>query len=338
MPVSPGTFVSTSSTVNREDLSDIVDLTQRSDTPIYSMIGNASASATHCEWGTDSLDMPGQNIQSEGRDYVFSEADPSVRLGNYTQIMEKEGKFSHTQQAVDNAGNSEKIAREKINKGLALRTDVEFSLVANNASASGTDRVSGSLSTWAETNAIRGGGGADGGYNQGTTLTVAPTDGTQRAFSKLLLDDLLESSYSSGAKLKHLFCSPYNKRVFATFMSDTNVAQFRYAAKGKGGENTIDGDAECYLGPLGMVYVHPNFVMGGDPAVDATAPDRARNVFVLDTTKIKWAWLRKIAEDENLAKLGDYDKFVLQGEGCVKVMNEKAVGVIADTFGINAAA
>jgi hypothetical protein len=327
MPVSTGTFATSAAKLNREELSDAVDLTQRSDTPIYSMIENTGLESTFPEWGVDALDAPGQNIQSEGRDYTFSAADPSDRYGNYTQIMEKEGKFSNTQEAVSKAGNNESITREKVNKGLALRTDVEYSLVASNASVGGTDRVSGSLPTWAETNVSRGAGGANGGFNDGTKMTVAPTDGTQRAFTKALLDELLLSSYSSGAKLNHAFVSPYNKQVFATFMSDTNVAQFRYAAKS--GKNTIVADAEVYQGPLGTVYVHPNFVMGGDAGL-------ARNVMVLDTKKIKWGWLRKIAEDKELAKTGDYKKFVLQGEGTLCVKNEKAVGVIADTFGLTA--
>lgn len=327
MAASTNSFVSTAAKLNREDLSDIIDLTQRSDTPIYSMISNTTAEATFTEWGVEALDAPGQNIQSESRDYTFAATSANERLGNYTQIMEKTGKFSATQGAVKNAGNSEKNDRKKLNKGLALKTDIEYSLVAANASVGGGDRASGSLSTWAKTNVARGAGGANGGYNTGTKLTVAPTNGTQRAFTKTLLDDLLQSSYSSGAKLKHMFLSPYGKRVFATFMSDANVAPFRYAA-GKG-ENALVADAEVYLGPLGTVYAHPNFVMGAAAAV-------ARNVFVLDTTKVKWAWLRKIAEDKDLAKTGDYTNFVLQGEGCVQVLNEKAVGVIADVFGMTA--
>ena len=327
MAVSPNTTTSTTRNLNREELSGVVDLTERQETPIYSMIANASCDSTFPEWGVETIEAPGQNIQSEGRDYDFSETAPNDRYGNYTQIIEKEGKFSNTQEAVENAGRSEKIARDKVLKGIALRRDVEYSLVANNASLGGTDRVSGSLATWAETNVLRGAGGANGGYDTPTKVTVAPTAGAKRAFSKALVDELLLTSFSSGAKLKHAFMSPYNKQVFATFMSDANVAQFRYATKG--GKNTVVADAEVYQGPLGTVYVHPNYVMGG-------AADIASNVFVLETGKVKWAWLRKIAEDPELAKTGDYKKFVLQGEGTLKVLNEKAVGVIADTFGINA--
>ena len=325
MASSANSFLSTAAKLNREDLSGIIDLTQRSDTPIYSMIGKDKAESTFTEWGIEALDAPGQNIQSESRDYAFATPTANVRMGNYTQILEKNGKFSKTQEAIANAGEAEKIARNKLNKGLALKTDVEYSLVAANPSVAGADRQSGSLSTWATTNVSRGATGANGGYNTGTKLTVAATPGTQRAFTKTLLDDLLQSSFSSGAKLKDMFFSPYAKRVFAGFMSDANVAAFRREASTT--SNTLVADAEVYLGPLGTVTAHPDFVMGASATL-------ARNVFVLDTTKIKWSWLRKIAEDKDLAKIGDYDRFVLQGEGCVKVLNEKAVGVIADVFGL----
>lgn len=327
MAVSTNAFKTGTAKANREDLSDVVDLVQRSDTPIYSMIGNGSAKSVNPEWTVEEMDAPAHNAQSEGRDYVFGTADPTTRLGNQTQILEKTGKFTASQEASDNAGKAEQMNRDRVRKGLALRTDVEYSIVANNASVGGDDRVSGSLSTWAETNVDRGATGANGGFNAGTKLTVAPTNGTQRAFSKGLLDNLLQSAYSSGAKLEHMFLSPYNKGVFAGFMSDANVAPFRYAAKN--GKNTVVADAEVYLGPLGTVYAHPNFVMGADAGI-------ARNVHVLDTKRISWKWFRKIAEDKGLAKTGDYKQFVLQGEGCLCVKNEKAVGVIADTFGMSA--
>lgn len=330
MAVSANTFTSRRARVNREELSDVVDLTQRSDTPVYSMIGNKSAKTTFPEWGVESIDVPGDNVQSEGRDYTFDDVDPIERYGNHTQIFEKNGKYSNTQQAVDNAGNAEKRNAEKVRKGLALRTDVEFSIVGNNASVGGDTRKSGSLVTWAETNVTRGAGGVNGGFNDTTKVTTQPTAATaKRAFTKGLLDNILRQGYQSGAKLKHMFLSPYNKEVFATFMSDTNVAQFRYHPKGQGSKNVIVGDAEIYQGPLGMVYAHPNFVMGANATM-------ASNVIVLDTTKIKWAWLRPIKEDPGLAKTGDFQKFVLQGEGTLCPMNERAIGVIADVFGLSA--
>ncbi len=333
MPKSPNTVTTETRVANREELSDIVDLTDRKETPIYSMIGNTGASSVAPEWTVETLDAPERDINSEGRDYAFTEEGPNERFKNHTQIFEKEGKYSNTQEAVSNAGNSETIARAKVRKGIALKRNIEFSLVDNLPSLGGEDRQSGSLVTWAETNVSRGAGGNNGGYNPATQVTIAPTPATaQRAFTRDILDDLLQAGFTSGARLEHMFLSPWAKRVFASFMSDPAVAQFRYDAKdSKGGKNTLVADAEVYMGPLGMVYAHHNFVMGANA-------DIARNVIVLDVAKVKWAWLRKVAEDKGLAKTGDYKKFVLQGEGCVKPLNEKAVGVVADIFGLNAAA
>jgi Family of unknown function (DUF5309) len=328
MASSVNAFLTTSAKGNYEDLANIVDITQRSDTPIYSMIGSGKAKAVFTEWETMALDAPGDNAAEEARDFSFSATAPAARLGNYNQILEKTGKIGMTQQAVSNAGSAEKLAAKKVDKAVALKTDIEYSLVAANASVASGFRKSGSLSTWATTNVTRGVGGVNGGYNTGTKLTVAPTNGTQRAFTKLLLDDLLQASFSSGAKLRHMFCSPYNKRVFATFMSDANVASFRYSPK-ESGKNVLIADAEVYQGPLGLLYIHPDFVMGGTAAL-------ARNIFALDTDKIEWSWLRKIHEASNVPNAGDFDSFVIQGEGCVTPLNEKAVGVIADVFGMTA--
>ncbi len=330
MPASAGTVTSDTRVGNREELSDIVDLAVRRETPVYSMIGNSSASSKSPEWETEEVEAPGRNIQSEGRDYTFTVDAPVSRFKNYTQIFGKDAKYSRTQQQVSNAGKAETIDGAKVRKGIAIRRDVEFSVVDVLPSLDGVDRQSGSLATWAVSNVSRGATAANGGYNPATGVTAAPTNGTQRPFTKNLLDDLLELGFTSGVNLEHMFLSPYNKRVFATFMSDTNVAQFRYAAKGGANEKaTIMGDAEVYQGPLGMVYAHPNHVMHGNA-------DLARNVFVLDTTRIKWAWLHKIQEDPGLAKTGDFKQAVIQGEGCLKPLNEKAIGVIADTFGLTA--
>jgi hypothetical protein len=121
-------------------------------------------------------------------------------------------------------------------------------------------------------------------------------------------------------------CSPYNKGVFATFMSDSNVAPFRYAA-GRG-TNTIIGTADIYESPWGAVKVMPNRVMSNSAA-------DARRVFALDPGMVKWMSLRPIQEDK-VAKTGDAENGVLIAEGALKVVNEAGIGVIADVFGLTA--
>jgi hypothetical protein len=297
------------------------------DTPVYSMIEKISFKSKHPEWETDDLAAPAANAQLEGDDYTFGATTPPVRLGNYTQIMRKEGIISETQEAVDEAGDIQKVKYQKLKKGVELRKDAELAIVSNTASVAGTTRFFGGLPSWLTTNVSRN-SGSNGGFSQGTGLTVAETTGTQRAFTKTLLDTVMQSCYVSGGNVRHLFTSPYIKSVFVTFMSDANVAAFRYAAS-TGKNNSIIANADVYEGPFGKVMIHPDRVMATSAAV-------ARRAFLIDTEFIEFGWLRKIKEDKEVARTGDANKFVLIGEGALKVKNEKGLGVVADLFGLTA--
>lgn len=327
MAVVTNTFQTPSAKGNREELSDVISRITPEDTPIYSLIEKTSFSTTHPEWLVDDLAAPAANIQLEGDDYTFGATSPATRYGTYTQIMRKDGIISGTQDATDNVG-VEQIRYQKLKKGVELRKDVEYAIVDTNAQVAGATREFGSLNTWLTTNVSRGSSGANGGYNSGTGLTSAPTPGTQRAFTKTLLDTVMQQGYTSGANFRHLVVSPYVKSVFVTFMSDTNVASFRYAAS-SGKENSIIANADVYEGPFGKVMIHPNRVMAGSATL-------ARNAFFIDPEHLSFGWFRKIAEDKEVAKTGDAKKFVILGEGALRVGNEKGLGVAADLFGLTA--
>ena len=329
MAVISNTFQSPSAKGNREELSDVVNRIDPEDTPIYSMISKGSTNSTNPEWETDSLSAPAANAQLEGDQYTFGATTPAVRMRNYTQIMRKDGILSKTQEAVSNAGKAEQMKYQKLKKGVELRKDIEFAIVSNTASVGGATRFFGGLPSWIATNVSRGASGANGGYNTGTNLTVAETTGTQRAFTKALLDTTMQSGYSNGANFKYLAVSPYVKSVFVTFMSDTNVAAFRYAAT-NGKNNSIVANADVYEGPFGKVAVVPNRVMATSAAV-------ARRAYLLDPEYLSFLWLRRIAEDKSVTINADANAFVLIGEGTMKVKNEKGLGVIADVFGLTAA-
>lgn len=322
------TFQTTSAVGNREELSDVVSRITPEDTPIYSMIEKVSFKSVHPEWEVDALAAPAANIRLEGAEYTFGQTLPPSRLGTFTQIMAKDGIISETQDVVDEAGNVQKVKYQKLKKGVELRRDAEFAIVDTNATVGGATREFGSLNTWLTTNVSRGVNGTNGGYNSGTGLTVAPTNGTQRAFTKAILDSVMQSGYVNGANFRHVFVSPYVKSVFVTFMSDANVAAFRYAAS-SGTNNSIVANADVYEGPFGKVMIHPNRVMAG-------AAGLARNAFLIDPEFIQFGWLRKIKEDKEVAKTGDAKKFVLIGEGALKVTNERGLGVAADLFGLTA--
>ncbi|MBM3091606.1 head protein [Ensifer sp. T173] len=324
------TFTTNQAVGNREELSDVVSRITPEDTPIYSLIEKGSTKSVHPEWETDELAAPAANIKTEGDEYTFGAISPPDRLGNYTQILRKDWIISATQEVVSEAGNVQKRKYQKLKKGVELRKDVEFAIVDTNASVGGATRELGSLSTWIETNVSRGATGANGGFDTPTGLTVAPTNGTQRAFTKTILDSVMQQGFQNGANFRHVSASPYVKSVFVTFMSDSNVAPFRYAVSKGGERNTIVASADYYEGPFGTVMIHPNRVQAGSAGL-------ARNAFFIDPEMLSFLWLRKIQEDKDVAKTGDADKGVLIGEGTLKVHNEKGLGVAADLFGLTAA-
>lgn len=326
MSAPTNTVLSTVAVGNREQLSDIVSRITPEDTPIYTMAGKEKTKGTHPEWEIDTLRAPQANAQTEGDDYIFDALTQPSRVGNYTQIYSQGWVFSGTQQAVENAGNVVKVAEKKIKAAIEVRKDVELSIITNTASVAGATRLSGGLPSWLTTNVSRN-SGSNGGFSSGTGLTVAETPGTLRAFTKSLLDTVMQSCYQNGANVDTVVVSPYVKSVFVTFMSDTNVASFRYATDG--GKNTIIGTADFYEGPFGKVMVKPNRVMANSAAV-------ARRAFLLDSDYVAMASLRPIQEDPDLAKTGDNKKGVIIGEQTLKIKNEAALGVVADIFGLTA--
>ena len=331
MAVVTNTFKTSSARVNREELAGEINLIDPQDTPIYSMIKGPTCKTTHPEWAIESMGTPGENAQAEGDDYTFDATTAATRVGNYTQIMRKSFIISDTQDSVDNAGNLESTERKKVIKGVELRKDVEFAIVSNTASVSGTTRYLGGLPSWVTSNASRGSGGSNGGFSSVTGLTVAATNGTQRAFTKTIMDSVMQQGYTNGANFRYVSVSPYVKSVFVTFMSDTNVAAYRYATdSGKG--NSIIANADFYEGPFGRVAVMPN-------RIQATSAATARNAFFIDPAYLRFAWLkgRAIKEDTEVAKTGDANKTVLIGEGTLVPKNEKGLGVAADLYGLTAA-
>lgn len=329
MAVISNTFRTTNAVGNREELSDVVSRITPEDTPLYTMSGKEDAKSIHPEWETDTLRTPAANAQEEGDDYTFNTVIPPVRLGNYTQILRESWIISGTQEVVDEAGNVQKRKYQKLKKGIELRKDIEFAWLSNTASVGGATRFMGALPSWITTNVSRGAGGSNGGFSTGTGLTVAETLGTQRAFTQTLLDTVAQLGYNAGANFQNLVVSPYVKSVFVTFMSNANVAVYRYAVD-SGKNNSIISNADIYEGPFGKLMVKPDRVM----AVSAAT---ARRAYLVDPEYMVAKTLRAIQEDPDVAHTGDADKGVIIGELTLKIKNEAGLGVVADLFGLTSA-
>lgn len=322
------TFVSSSAKGNREELSDIVSRITPTDTPLYSTIEKESSSAIRSEWEIDALRAPAANAQAEGDQYAYTAITAPTRASNIQQIFREGWVISKSQEAVSNAGNVEKTKTAKLKAAIVVRKDVELALLTPTASKLTDPRNLGGLPTWLTTNTSRGASGANGGFNTGTGLTVAPTPGTQRAFTKTLLDTVLQACFTSGAMVEDVMVSPYVKTVFTTFMSDATVATFRYQADARR-KTTAISTVDFYTGSFDTVAIIPNRVM-------ATNANVARNVYALDYSKLSMKVLRAMGDDPDIATNADAKAGMIITEQTLAVKNEAGLGVVADVFGLTA--
>ena len=326
-------FTSFDSRRNRETFSDLISMITPDETPFYSMIKKESVEGTHPEWSVDTLATPViTNKVVEGDTYGFAAVTATSRIGNYCQISTKQYAISETQEVVLKAGQKSEIGRQRAKKGVELRCDMEAAMLSNNASVAGnttTARQSAGLRAWIATNDSVGATGSSGGFNAGTGVVDTAPAGSLRTFTKTLLDDTIEATYKAGGNPTVLMLSPYAKRVFSTFMSDSNVAAFRTPLTGKS-QGTIVGAADAYLSDFGLIDVVPNRQM---IRVSATA---ATYAFLITPDKVAKGFLRDIQEDKDVAKTGDALPRVLKAEWSLIMKNEAAHGVISDIFGSTA--
>lgn len=305
----------------REDLENSIYNITPWETPGMSSIGRSDAKAVKHEWQTDALaSADASNAQLEGDDYTFSASSPTKRVGNFCQISRKEAIVSGTLDVVDKAGRKSEIGYQMEKRAKELKRDMEKIIFGSNqASSAGTTnstpRKLGSFLSWVETNASRGSGGANGGYNTGTGLTVAATDGTTRAFAETQVKAVMQSAYSNGGKPTMLMLPPAQKVNFSAF-AGIAINRVNIAPNPKE-QATIVGAADFYVSDFGNLAIVPNIFM------------RSRDAILLDPEMAAVGYLRSFRRDRP-AKTGDAEKRVVLAEYTLVVRNEAAHGVIAD--------
>jgi hypothetical protein len=322
MAQATGTYSSYDAKGNREDLIDKIFDISPTDCPVTKAIGTSTAKSTKHDWQTDSLAAASaDNAVIEGDEYSYSAPSATTRVQNYTQIFRKTFIVSGTQESVNKAGRSSEVGYQAAKKSKEIKRDLEASVCSNNASVAGNDttaRKMGGLRAWIETNDVLGvaGSPASGGYNSGTGVVDAATDGTARAFTKALLDTAIKSAYDNGGEPSMISLGSFNKQVFSGFMADSAVAQQR---------RTVDGNSQATITAAADVYVS-DF---GSLVVKANRFQRSRDALILDPEYASVAVLRKMKVDKP-AKTGDAIKYAVIHECTLRVDNEAAHACVAD--------
>ncbi|WP_175851522.1 SU10 major capsid protein [Burkholderia cepacia] len=310
----PSNTVTTYATVgNREDLIDKVFMISPTDTPFVSAISQTGATAIYHEWQTDSLAAPANVALVEGADATYSAQTPTVRLGNYSQIVGDTFSVSNTQEAVKHAGPNQ-IARLQAKKMMELKKNIEKSALLNATSATGSSSVARQMKGvlgWNSSNYIGGSGGsAPVAGNPGT----APVAGTAQAYTETLLKQALQEAYIAGGNVDMLILTPAGKQVQSSFTGNIT----RMQDVNNDGKVTLKTSYTIYQSDFGEVTCVPNRVITG-----------ATEVFGIDTDMWSLAVLRGM-ETEEMATVGDARQFQIRWEGTLEARNQASSFTIAD--------
>jgi len=307
------TFTAHSAIGQREDLTDIIYNISPTETPFMSSIGKTKATAVYHEWQTDSLAAATTaNAAIEGADATSATLSPTVRLGNYTQIIQKTVQVSGTLDVVNKAGRKSEKAYQLAKASSELKRDLETILLSNQGRSAGSSTIArklGSILSWIKTNSDFGSGGAD----PATIGVSTRTDGTQRTFTEALLKTVVSEVFVSGGSPKILMVGAAGKQKVSSF---AGIAAQRYMAPGNT-PTTIIGAADVYMSDFGTMSVVPNRFM------------RTRDALVLDPEYAALAYLRPF-QTNDLAKTGDSENTQLLAEVTLEVKNEAAHGGIFD--------
>ena len=307
------TFLTTNAIGIREELNDVISNISPADTPFTTAIGTGTAQTTFFEWQQDSLAAAAQNHQAEGFDVTTATAIvPTVRIGNWCSIGEKDFRISRTEEKTNKAGRSSERGYQATKVAKELKRDFETNYTANNAGVSGATRETGSVLAFLKTNTSAGTNGTDPTYS--TTPTDARSDGTGRAATEALLQAVILSTYNSGGDPTLIMMAGARKQEASAF---AGIAAQRVNNPPGGGQVGIISGADMYQSDFGVMSMVPNRHM------------RTRDMLVIDPAEMR----ERVFDDfemGELAKTGDARIFLLTVEKGLEVTNEAAHGLLTD--------
>ena len=256
---------------NREDLSDILYDVSPTDTPFLTLAKKGTAKGTNHEWLTDALNAPVANAVVEGNNATIVKAGSRVRLGNYTQILEKSASVTGTQEKADKAAVKSEMAYQVARRMKEIKRDLEAAFVGTTggAKAAGSDSVArkaGNLKSYLTTDSWQGGAASTAPTGNGQT---APVPGTARPFAEALLTAALQKLWTNsggseniaalmGATVRGKFSSLQST---ATRYVSTDDARLQSSIDVYDGDfHTVTAMPDRYSDPSAMFLIDKDYV------------------------------------------------------------------------------
>ena len=318
----------------REDLMNQIWDISNIPLPLADMVGSGSHTHSYAEWQQSELAAPNlSNAVVDGADVTSNDEKLGTRVGNHSQISVKRVQVSMRSQNSDVAGQSDALAWQIMERQKELRRDVDAICVTQQASLADDGAAvagkAGALGAWIASNVLRGAGGASGGFSAGIVAT--PTPGTQRALSETMVRDVCQQIYEDGGNPTLAMSTPAMIRKFseylfstsarvATLMSDVRQAREAAVATGSVSVFVTDFGITLELVANRLQTTHNDATGTPVPVVD---------FFILDPEYLEISYLQGY-QTEPLAKTGTADTRLMSADWTLKVLSEKAQGVVAD--------
>jgi hypothetical protein len=277
----------------REDLTDVIAVITRHETPLFSGLEKVKARGTYHEWQIDTLSTGSANNAIEGADFSFAIPGYRTRTGAYTQIFTKTLEVSETLRAVSVAGLEDEFAYQMEKRMKEIATDIEKALITatGNSGASGTARRLKGIFSWITTNVESGTG----------TATEYLTES--------MYNNMLQEVWTSGGRPDYSYVNGYQKRKISAFATSNSRYQ----------EVAEDGALKNYVSVYESDFGKQRIEL--DPFMDTD------KVAVLQRDMWKVAMLRGI-KPVDVATVGDAKRGALVGELTLEARNEAASGEI----------
>lgn len=279
----------------REDLTDIISVITRHETPIFSSLEKTKAYARYHEWQTDTLSTAADNAQIEGADFTYALPATRSRVGAYTQIFSKTLEVSETLRAVSVAGLEDEFAYQMEKRMKEIATDIEKALITGtgNSGASGTARrLKGCLSFI-------------------TTNVTTGTGTGSETLTETMYNDTLQTIWAAGGRPDTTYVNGFQKRKISAFAT----SNARYQEPGQDGK--LRNFVSVYESDFGVQEVTLNPFMSTD------------KVLLLQKDMWKVAMLRGIKAVDT-ATIADSKRGALVGELVLEARNEASSGQITE--------
>lgn len=322
--------------VNEDVMQKIWDISQIP-LPFTDAIGSDTAENSYTEWVEDGLADPDiTNAVVSGADASGNDAAGGSRKGNHCQNSVKVLAVTERARSVNVIGTSDEFARQVMMRQQELRRDVEAIALTGQASVADDNNTtagkSGGFAAWIETNTSDG-TATGGGFNTGTKLVTAITQGANRPLDfNTMLRQMVEDVYLSNGNPSMVMSVPQVIKRLNTFLFSTTGQG--YAAQPTAEVSGSTPTDQVSQGFINIMRTDFGFTMRLVPnrlqqTYATTDPATGADVFLIDPQYVALAYLKNYVT-RPLAKLGLSDRSEVSVDWTLKVYVEKAHAVIRD--------